>query len=139
LIKITCIDGPFTGKVRYFLGIRAVKSFKPYKELGETIDPSGLFRSFLSHNWRWEVDYSKATDEEILKWFPAEMIARILRALEKGLPVKFLGQEYRMKEGDSLQETGQTIEDAIVASGMMVTIGSDDENGLAIEAIGHYH
>ncbi|MBU2260179.1 hypothetical protein KKC44_06295, partial [Patescibacteria group bacterium] len=80
---------------------------------------------------------NQATDEEVLAWFRAELAARIIRALEDGREVKFLNQVWHAQEGDDLQVMGQEIEDVILASGRMVIIDSDDEDGVVIGVRGY--
>ena len=83
------------------------------------------------------MDYSEAKDEEIFLWFRAELIARIIRALISDLPVKFLENEWQAGSGRDLFEIVQEIEDAIVGSGRLVTIDSDDKNGVVIGVRGY--
>lgn len=136
MIKITCLDGPWAGRTCKFKGVLMVELCYMADEGELTIparektDPADLFASFLHHNWRWEADYSEATEEEKLEWFRAEIVVRIIRALERGLPVYFLGKEYRARE--DIPEVAGRLEDDIVTSGMMITIASDDEDGLVI-------
>ncbi|MBU2214221.1 hypothetical protein KJ996_06340 [Patescibacteria group bacterium] len=137
MIRIEITSGVWKGRVRYFFGTRVVKSFFPLQELGEEVDPYGLFAGFLKHGDKWAVDYNQATDEEVLAWFRAELAARIIRALEDGREVKFLNQVWHAQEGDDLQVMGQEIEDVILASGRMVIIDSDDEDGVVIGVRGY--
>lgn len=131
MIKVICLDGPFAGAVRIFEGTRAIDDLEKWI-LGEATNPSELFGSFVMYGWRWEVDYSKATDEEFLKWFAAEIMARILRALRNGLPVKFFNKIYRLSKDEDLLKVGQEIEGAIASSKKIIFLISDDENGLVI-------
>jgi hypothetical protein len=113
-MKIT--TGKFAGRERAF-GI----------EYG---DPTPLLAECVRSGIRWELSYGDSTPEEILLWTSADMIARIVRALEESRSVFFLGKEYRA--GDDSCETAQEIEDTIVGSGLMVNIVSDDKDGLRI-------
>ena len=124
MIKVILQSGPLAGRERTF------------KKGGEPVNPAELFASLVSHGWQWETDYSRATEGEILLWFREELAARVLRALRDGRPVKFLGAEYRAKK-ESILEVGQAIEDAIVASGRLVTIDADDEQGLVVGVRGY--
>lgn len=129
MVKITCLNGIWAGRTCKFEGVLMVEFCE--RELSLPAHPVDLFTSFLRHNWRWEADYSEATEEEKLEWFRAELVVRIIRALERGLPVYFLGKEYRA-QAENIPDVAQQLEDDIVASGMMVAIDSDDENGLVI-------
>ena len=123
MITVRCFDGPYSGEVRQiFLG---------------QVDPMSFFMSFTKHKWRWETNYSQATKEELSLFFQAEFIVRIMRALENGLSVKFLGESYQVGENDNLMDIAQWIEDAIANSGRMITIDSDDDNGVVIGTRGY--
>ncbi|MFH0854579.1 MAG: hypothetical protein V1891_03750 [bacterium] len=137
MVKIKCLDGPYSGRVIIFEGKRAVDDLESWI-LVEEIAPSDLFASFIMLGWRWEVDYSDATKEEFLEWFRAEIGARILRTLQKGLSVKFLNKEFRLSEEENLLKGAQEVEDAIVSSKKIIYIISDDENGLVIGAEGFF-
>ena len=81
----------------------------------------------------WKIDYQRAQELEAHLWMVADLTARILRALMRGLPVTFDGCTWR-----GLDQAG-SIEDAVVESGAMVTIESDDESGLVIVKAGDIH
>ena len=121
MIKIKCLSGSYAGEAR-----------TPPPEM----NPAEIFASLVQYGWAWEVDYTAATNEEILLWFRAELVARILRALKAGLPVQFLDGEY-LASGDDLAVVAGELEDVIVASGREVTIDSDDERGLVIGVRGY--
>jgi hypothetical protein len=107
----------------------------------DLIDPEQLFDTFLRHGLSWEVDYSQATVEEAFRWFKWDLVFRCIRALAKGLPVKFLDKEYRFTgmHEENMKIVGQ-LEDDIVYSGRMITLTSDDENGVVIGVGGYeYH
>jgi hypothetical protein len=101
------------------------------------VDPSILFESFCQHSWQWSADYTGATQEEVFQWFRAELVSRTFRALREGRPVFFLEQKFELREEGDLREIAGRLEDAIVASGRMVTIDSDDEMGVVIGARGY--
>jgi len=115
MIKVTILSGSYAGRTR---------------AMPDDVDPAALLQSFLQHGWDWRVDYSEATPEEEWAWGRQDLVARFLRALKRGLPVTFLGKEYRGIE------KAQALEDAIAGSGRMVTIERDDEDGLVIVAKG---
>jgi len=101
------------------------------------MDPAGMFGSLVKHGDQWKTDYSAGTEEEVFLWFRSEIVARIIRALQQGRPVKFLDQEFRLAQGGDLYSMGQTIEDVIVTSGRLITINSDDEKGFIIGVVGY--
>lgn len=114
MIKIKCIGGPFDGKVRV-----VPEGLKPLELLVE-----------MSHNgWGWEIDYSKASQEEVIAWGGADLMQRAVRAVENGRTVTFLGTEY------SKIEELQDFEDAIVYSGYMVRVAKDDDEGVVVDII----
>ena len=131
MVKITITSGSWVGRTRFFQGERVVENLDPLV-LGERVDPSELFAGFLRHRYSWEADYSEATDKEILAWFRVELVARIMRALQDGRVVRFLDQEWSVRKNKNILKVAQQIEDAIVASGRMVTIDADNEAGLVI-------
>ncbi len=136
MIKIKLLSGRFKNRFRHFSGTKVVESFDPLV-LGEDIDPSSLFSGFLAHQDTWEVDYFEATGEEIQLWFVPEFAARVRRALENGLPVRFMDHEWRWNsDGQSLVALLQEIEDVVSDSGFVISIESDDESGLVISTHG---
>ena len=138
MIKITITSGEWRGRTRYFVGTRVVIQ-QPPLVLGDSVEPSQLFAGFLKHGDSWEVDYSEATEEETFTWFRSEICARMVRALTTGRPVKFLDRVWRVKAGDDPQQVAQDLEDAVVASGRLITIDSDDEKGMVIGVEGWEH
>lgn len=122
LIWVECLEGPFKNETREI-----------YLEL---MDPIDFFRQMVNHGWRWEVNYSQATEIEKFEFFRGELVARIVRALKNNLPVKFLGQSYQVKKKQDWIEVAQKIEDVIVSSGRIITIDSDDEQGFVIGVCG---
>ncbi len=112
MVKVTALTGPHAGKVRV-----PPKDMKPLR----------LLVDMVNAGWQWEIDFSLADRNETIVWGGADMMCRAIRAVRKGLPVTFMGEEYTTM--DSLQ----TLEDEIVTSGYCVRISSDDErNGLEI-------
>ena len=122
MVKIKILSGPFAGRTR---------------EIPEEADPMVMFTSLVRHGWTWEVDYSGSTEGEIFLWFRAELAVRIIRALQRGLPVRFLDREWRVEPGGNILQVTQDLEDAIVASGRLMTIDSDDERGLVVGVRGY--
>lgn len=135
MIKIKLLSGRFKNRTRHFSGTKVVESFNPLV-LGEDINPHSLFLGFLAHQDAWEVDYSEATGEEIQSWFVPEFAARVRRALENGLPVRFMDHEWSWQPGDDLLRVIGEVEDTIADSGFMISIESDDKNGLVISTHG---
>jgi len=84
------------------------------------------------HGWRWETYYSRATQEEVVRIFRAEIIVRLMRALFAGLPVIFMNNTWHAGDKSEVETMAQEIETAIVESDLMITIESDDENGLVV-------
>ncbi len=122
MIRITLLTGLFAGRTR---------------EMPASMDPAGMFTSLIRHGDQWKVDYTAGTEEEVFLWFRAEIVARIIRALQDGRPVRFLDQEFRLEPGGDLLSMGQTIEDIVASSGRLITIDSDDEKGLVIGVRGY--
>ncbi|PJA11055.1 hypothetical protein COX67_01845 [Candidatus Falkowbacteria bacterium CG_4_10_14_0_2_um_filter_36_22] len=132
MVCITIIKGRWKGRVRYFSGVRVIKAFMPFK-LGEEVDPTEIFFGLVSHRNDWQVDYNRATSEELLVWFRAEIVARIMRALDEGRSVRFMSNEWSWQaDGPNLLNLAQEIEDTIVNSGFNICLESDDENGVVI-------
>ncbi len=100
--------------------------------LDQDFDQMKFFKLMVKQKWLWELDYSFATEKEIKVFFRAELIARIVRALENGISVKFLNQSYRLDDNQDLDNVGQKIEDVIVSSRGKVFVESDNENGFII-------
>jgi len=118
MIKISILSGPYIGRVR---------------EIPKGMDPNEILPGISNQGWKYQIDYSQATIQEIESWGAAEMMDRILSALHNGLPVVFDGETYLL-ECKNILVVGQEIEDAISSSGKLVYIKSDDESGLVIEA-----
>lgn len=126
MIKITlndCVVLDFKGK-------RCVLNLNPLK-LGDEVEPSEVFSSFRMREGseELEVDYANATDEEKKMWLPAEIIFRILRAIENGMPVKFQEEEFL---GDDPYKVAEKLLGKITASGCKKIRVKDDEAGLTI-------
>lgn len=117
MIKLQALSGPYTGSVR---------------EVPNGMPPMNLLTEFASNDWKWSVDFSQATQSELLDWRRAEMVARILAALQHGRSVWFQDTEYRVEELEDLLRIAGDIEDAIAYSGLMVQVESDNENGVVI-------
>jgi hypothetical protein len=115
MIRLMAFSGPYAGKVR---------------EVPSGLDPQRILMEFVRNDWDWEVNYRQATEEEKFIWGRQDLVARCMRALKRGLPVKFLGREYRGLES-AIQ-----LEDDIVSSRRMVTIGRDNQNGVEIAVEG---
>lgn len=135
MVKITLLSGRFKNRTRHFSGTKVVESFNPLV-LGEDINPHNLFLGFLAHQDAWEVDYSRANPEEAQVWFLADLAARVNRALQDGRVVRFMDHEWSWQPGDNLLRLIGEVEDTIADSGFMITLESDDENGLVISTHG---
>lgn len=117
MIRITAISGPHAGKTRV----------PP-----EGMNPISLLADMAKRGWEWKIDFSRATEGEVLLWGRADMAVRILRALSFGRVVVFEGVEYRVREGMDVSPVAQEIEDVIANSGRMVRIENDDDSGVVI-------
>jgi hypothetical protein len=117
MIKITALSGPHAGKDRV---------------VPEGFDPMGLLTEFSSRDWKWSVDFSQATQSELFDWGRADMVARILAALQHGRSVWFQGTEYRVERTEDLPHVAGEVEDAIAYSGLMVKVESDNDDGVSI-------
>jgi hypothetical protein len=115
MISVTVLSGPYTGQSRI---------------VSAEIKPEELFRSLLDHDWEWEVDYSQATETEKFLWFRQDLVCRCIRALKRGLPVRFMDRQFQ-----GLERAGD-LEDAIVGSGRNITLGRDDETGVEVVTAG---
>ena len=113
MITITLLTGPYAGQTRDV----------------SAEDPAILLHDlWANHGWAWQIDYAAATPEEVIAWGRQDMASRCVRALKAGRKVFALGEVY---EGFSQDIVGQ-LEDEIAESGLMVTVLSDDENGVVI-------
>lgn len=117
MIKITALSGPHIGKERV---------------VPEGFDPMSLLSEFASRDWKWSVDFSQATQSELLEWGRADMVARILAALQHERSVWFQDVEYRVEKLEDLPRVAGEVEDAIAFSGLMVKVESDDSDGVTI-------
>ena len=125
MIRVKLLTGEYAGRERV---------------IPPEVDPMGFLSSCLNHGDKWSVDYSQAMPEEILAWMKADIVCRINRALLDGRPVIFLGRSFVAKEGISNEERiqmAQDIEDMIVNSGRMITIGRDNDFIFEILALGY--
>lgn len=134
MVKITCLDGPWAGRTCKFSGVLMVELCEGELNLParKETDPADLFASFMRHNWRWEADYSEATEEEKSEWQLADFSARIFRALKNGQPIIFLDKKYQLQEDEDLFKAIQRLEEEIIKISGWITIASDSENGLVI-------
>lgn len=119
MIKMKMLSGPHAGKVSDTSGLQ----------------PEELLSSALEHGWQWEIDYSQATEEEKFRWLAQDIAVRCVRALAAGLPVRFMDRTFqiRSKDPEQFRQVAGELEDLIVNSGRIITLGSDDENGVVIK------
>jgi hypothetical protein len=101
-------------------------------------DPSELIMDLVRQGYVWDIDWSRATEQETFLWGQADMVGRILRALSDGRPVFFQGTEYRATP-ETIKEVAGQVEDAIANSGYMVVVEADDEQGVRIGIRGTEH
>lgn len=114
MISIKCVGGPHDGAVQ-----TPPAGMKPVH----------LLYSMVDHGWGWEIDFSRATREETIRWGGADLAARAFRAVQNGRPVSFLGVEY------TTRESLQAFEDALVATSYEIKVVRDDETGLEVQIV----
>jgi hypothetical protein len=124
MIKVAVLSGPHIGKERV---------------VPEGFDPIGLLTEFASKDWKWSVDFTQATQSELLDWGRADMVARILAALQHGRSVWFQDKEYRVEKLEDLPRVAGEVEDAIAYSGLMVKVESNNDEGVTIGIGGTEH
>lgn len=124
MIKITALSSPHSGKTRV---------------VPADVDAMELLTQFAKADWRWSIDFSNASEQEVFEWGRADMVARILAALLHGRSIWFLGKEYFAQNQADLPKVIGAVEDAIAYSGLMVQVKSDDENGVIIGTGGTEH
>lgn len=128
MIKMAMLTGPYAGQTR---DVSAAD-----------VGPEKLLGDCLKKGWEWDIDYSAATQVEAIEWFRHDLSCRVIRALHKGLPVRFLEKTYVLKNpknrGELKKVAGQ-VEDAIVRSSFLVSLEYDDERGVRISTHGHEH
>lgn len=120
MVKITLLDGPYAGQSR---------------RVSLQNNPMELLKSAMLHNWKWKLDFSKATEEEVFLFGRADFIIRIIRALFGGKKIKFLDYEFQILSSHSEEEAieiAQAAEDAIVEGGYYVYIANENENEIVI-------
>lgn len=119
MIKIKILKGKYAGVER------TLPSSAP------DINALDLLVGLVREKEYWEIDWAQATEKEKLEWGRADMVARILRALREGRSVFFQGREYQATL-EKIKDVAGEVEDAIASSGCMVSVESDDENGVRI-------
>lgn len=108
---------------------------------GQTFDasafgltPQDILCGISGYKWRWETDFSQATEEERNIWEQQDMTMKIVRTLSQGLPVRVFDKEYRSESLQDAFQTAAEIEDTILASGIHAVMKSDDHEGIVISA-----
>lgn len=120
MITIKCVGGPWDGVIR---------------EVPAGMDPAAVLRGLASHGCRWEIDFSRATNDELLSVGSTDMTWRIIWALRDGRRVIVGDTVFAVHDSADEKEVealGQEIEDTIVESGYHVKVVSDDQYGLTI-------
>lgn len=123
-IKVKVLTGPHTGEERV---------------VPPDVSAHDLLGDCLVKKWLWSVDYTAATEDEAYEWGRQDLSCRIIRALRKGLPVTFLGKTYQLPattSSEAFEEIVGVVEDAIVSSGRIVSIGYDDSRGIEVLDLG---
>lgn len=131
MIKITLTSGPRAGTT-------VVADGDIIRNPRMQVEPMELFHSLIKNDWNWEINAAQATDQEVFLWGRAHLASRIQRALSKGIPILVFGARFNPDPSNmvELERTAGVIEDTIVDSGQMVTIGQDDDSTLSIIAVG---
>ena len=126
MIRMKMLTGPYAGEARV---------------IPKEFDPAEFMHSLFQHGWKWEIDYSQATDEEIYFWFRQDIAIRCVRAIMADLPVKFMDRVFQTKSEDPevIKKIIGEIEDTIADSGRLITLQSDDEKGVIIAESGFEH
>lgn len=83
MIKFQALSGPYVGEKR---------------DIPQGINPMNLLTEFSSKDWKWSIDFSQATQQELFEWGRADMITRILAALQYGRSFWFQNTEYRAEK-----------------------------------------
>lgn len=122
MIKMTALTGPHAGKTN---------------KVPADVNPSELLNQFASEDWKWKLDFTQASEQELLEWGQANLIARVLASILHGRSVWLQGVEYRVKNPEEASLIVDEVEKAIEYSGVMfIKITSDDENGVVIGTVG---
>jgi hypothetical protein len=120
MIKLKILNGPHVGKEYEILSMVA---------------PGRFLHGIYLNEWLWEIDYSKAITKEKEEWMRHDIALRCIRALKNGRVVKFYGKTYRLELKDDkaeLKKVCQELEDGMVNSGRMISIDSDNNQGVVI-------
>ncbi len=106
---------------------------------GQTLDasafgltPQDILCGVSGYKWRWETDFSQATEEERDVWSRQDVTMKIVRALAQGLSVRVLEKEYRSETLQDAFQTAAEIEDFLLESGHTAALESDDHTGIVI-------
>jgi len=122
-VYMTMLDGPYAGSERLI--------WPGELELDE------LFASVIDHGWHWKCDYSLASEEEVNYAFSFEFEARVAYAILEKRPIKFLDEVYVAENGEPDDEMFDRVMGNLVSSKRLLTIVSDDQDGLVIELGDH--
>jgi hypothetical protein len=96
------------------------------------LTPQDILCGIAGYKWRWETDYSQATEEEYGVWSKQDLTMKTVRALVQGLPVRVLDREYRTESLQGAFQTAAEIEDLVLENGYEAHLESDDHNGVVI-------
>jgi len=92
-------------------------------------DPWQFFNDHIQNDLPWELDYSRATEEEKNLWCQEDINFRCIRALKTGHTVRLLGKIYQGVE--SIPQIDKAINNASRKIGIL----SDDDYGVVIAAV----
>ena len=124
MITVIILSGPHKGKSR---------------EISSNVEPGNLLGELVGKDWRWRIDFRQATPDEAFLWGREDLVCRIIAALVHGRAVWFEGVKYRTENRSEALTIAGVVEDAIVNSGKMVFVESDDETGVKIGTGGTEH
>ncbi len=125
MIKVRVVKGPLQGRSRAFTNNVAPD--------GVTVDPVEFLVALGMRGSEWVIEMVNASLEEHAEWVRADMAARIVRSLLKGLPVMFADKTYRARNRNEVLKVAARVQRAMIASSKLVSIAQDDGTGIHIQ------
>src|SRR5580698_1214404 len=84
-VKVRLLAGPYAGGL-----------YEP-----DGVTPLELLSSFLPYRWTWTLFYEPGTDPaELQEWLHADLMTRLMVALQDGRGIRFLGHRWQNRPGD---------------------------------------
>lgn len=105
--------------------------------------PAQCFDAIIALQSGWTVDYSEATDEEYLEWYPKDVICRCVRARLQGRPIYYQdrviqGEDIVSAMVDFVQEHDGQVPDVIEDNETCLTLAPpQDGDEEETEPLGH--